>query len=162
YRRIDRLRPSGHIYQVSQSGESCALRQTEIISSVIQVHLDLETLGQNDVRVIQISHPLAILLTQDCDLEQDFKVRTQLEQETNPSKKNDLCLSDKLLPSVLFCNVVTAQQQRSAKGINSEMWTRIKQNKDERYHFLQGVEISCDTLEQGLGEMAIDFKRYFT
>jgi hypothetical protein len=86
-------------------------------------------------------------------LEQDFKVRLM----GNPS--------DKLLPNVLFCNLAKAEDLRgtaATTGINSEMWKRISQNKDERYHFLQAVDGSCDALQIGLPETGIDFKRYFS
>lgn len=94
------------------------------------------------------------MVTQDCDLEQDFKVRfpTQLS-------------SDKLVPNILLSNVDTAAALRGtpqSTGINSAIWKRINQNKDERYHFLQAVDKSCDGCGTGLPEMGIDFKRYFT
>jgi hypothetical protein len=51
---------------------------------------------------------------------------------------------------------------KGREGINSTLWKPIKNNKDERYHFLEKVSSEVDVLEKGLPELAIDFKRYFT
>jgi hypothetical protein len=96
-------------------------------------------------------HPFAVILTQDCDLEQDFNVRQKQG------------VSDKLLPSILFCEVATAEELFGrVKSLGSKAWERIRINKDERYHFLQKVEPVDDVQGEGLPELGIDFKRYFT
>jgi hypothetical protein len=90
-------------------------------------------------------------MTQDCDLEQDYRVRSEGRA------------SDKLLPGILFCEVAAAQElYGQIRQNNPKFWDRIKINKDERYHFLQRNESMCDLLGEGLAELAIDFKRYFT
>jgi hypothetical protein len=92
-----------------------------------------------------------LVLTQDCDLEQDHRVRGEKQP------------SDKLLPAILFCEVSTAEELYGIiRQTNKKLWDRIKINKDERYHFLQKVDPACDRLQQGLPELAIDFKRCFT
>jgi len=100
---------------------------------------------------VRVHHPLAVILTQDCDLEQDFKAR------------QGHVAADKQIPSLLFCEVATAEDLYGfVKQTNKKLWDRIRINKDERYHFLQKVEPGDDALGQGLPEMGIDFKRYFT
>jgi len=104
-----------------------------------------------------IIHPFAIVVTQDCDCEQDFKKR----------QVNDL-VSDKIIPSILFCEVVAAEQLRNrdkdnkVREINSTVWGQVRINKNERYHFLESVPAESDVLGEGLPELALDFKRYFT
>lgn len=137
-------------YRAAASGSTISLRQGEILSNVIRIQVDLAFPGTEEQRVDSVEHGYAVLLTQDCDLEQDFKARQQLN---NP---------DKLLPNVLFCHVATAEQLRGVKGINTDIWKRISQNKDERYHFLQKVDAALDSLQQGIPELGIDFKHYFT
>jgi hypothetical protein len=44
----------------------------------------------------------------------------------------------------------------------SNVWDRIMKNVDERYHFLQVAPPEDDALGQGLPELTVDFKRYFT
>ena len=46
--------------------------------------------------------------------------------------------------------------------IKSNIWQRIRINKDERYHFLQIIPPEEDAFLQGIPELGIDFKRYFT
>ena len=154
--------PSAHIYRVSASDASFPLRQCEILSGVVQAHLDSEALvsGRADVR--QRKYAYAVILTQDCDLTQDFDARRAVVGELNPTERDVRSRSDKIIPSVLLCQVLTAQEQRGADKITSDIWTRIRQNKDERYHFLQAVDGSCDPKQEDLPELAIDFKRYFT
>lgn len=147
------MRPSAHIYRASPAVTKSCLRQGEIVSNISRFRIDPDTLGSENLGVQFALHEFAIVLTQDCDLEQDFNVR---------SVGN---LSDKLLPNVLFCNLAKAEDLRgtpATTGINSDMWKRISQNKDERYHFLQAVDGSCDAQQIGLPELGLDFKRYFT
>ncbi len=147
------MRPSAHIYRTSQSRPGVCLRQGEILSNVVRIRLDLATLGTEAMGIITVTHELAVVLTQDCDLAQDFTVRLAGRE------------SDKNLPNILFCNVAKADDLRGTPqttGINSEMWKRISQNKDDRYHFLQAVDDSCDARQVGLPEMGVDFKRTFS
>ncbi len=138
------------LYVVSTAGANDPLRQGEICSELIQVHLAVDTVGLAESAVEQKVHPYAVILTQDCDLEQDFKAR---HGQNKP---------DKMIPNLLFCEIVTAEQLRGTTGITSELWKRIRQNKDERYHFLQKVEPGDDAAGKGLPELGMDFKRYFT
>lgn len=134
-----------------------ALRQGEILSNLKQFKLNIESLRFGKPLAEPIIHPFAVIVTQDCDCEQDFKKR----------QANDL-VSDKIIPSILFCEVVVAGQLKDrdvgkeSKDINSKVWGQVKINKHERYHFLESVPAELDTLGEGLPELAFDFKRYFT
>jgi hypothetical protein len=102
-------------------------------------------------QVVQlVTHPLAIVMSQDCDLDWDFGAR---RAGAAPAKQ---------MPSVLFCEAIEAAVLRHSTDINSAIWSRIKINKDERYQFLQRVMPDEDALGEGLPELALDFKRYFT
>ena len=139
------------IYRPSMPGSGSSLRQGEILSNVPQFRFDAATLGIAAPSGEPMYHPYALILSQDCDLEQDFNVRQKQ------------IASDKLLPSVLFCEVATAEELFGrVKTIGSKLWERIRINKDERYHFLQKAEADSDALRQGLPELGIDFKHYFT
>lgn len=141
------------IYRVTAQRAESSLLQGEILSNLVQARLDLSTVGTDAPAVEFVTHPFVLVLTQDCDLDQDFKARQGQNKE------------DKLIPAVLFCQLPTAEELRGTStttGITSEIWKRISQNKDERYHFLQKVEPACDALHEGLPETAIDFKRYFS
>lgn len=136
------------IYSPSVPG--AALRQGEILSGMEQVRLSLSSVGTDQLRVELVNHPYAIIVSQDCDLEWDFKAR------------HNCATVDKLIPSVLFCEVVAAEALRGRPDIKSDIWRRIQTNKDERYHFLQAVGSNQDYPGEGLPELGIDFKRFFT
>jgi hypothetical protein len=134
-----------------RSSTEGALRQGEILSDLVQLNLVLESLNSHEGPLFEpVTHPYAIIVTQDCDIIQDFAPRQSQAQ------------SDKLIPSVFFCEVITAEELRGRGGIDSQLWRRIKQNKDERYQFLEKIAPDDDLLNQGLPELGIDFKRYFT
>ena len=133
-----------------------ALRQCEILSSVIQREcVDVSSLGTSELFSFAITAKYAVILTQDCDLEQDFRVRF-----VEPKPR-----SDKLLTSILFGVVVTAADLFSASANNSrKQWERlnIEGNKNERFQFLEKAAPETDSAGQGLPELAIDFKQWFT
>jgi len=139
------------VYLPSQDG---ALRQGEVISGLVQIRLGLENgfPGPDDEHaVIRIEHSLALVVSQDCDLDWDYKNRSGLE--LNPQKE---------MPNTLFCEVAAAAELRGLEGINASIWGKIKTNKDERYQFLQRIPRNRDAAGEGLPELALDFKRCFT
>lgn len=140
------------IYSPSQTDTS--LKQGEIVSNLPQIVLSPESFlseEEKDLKVLKRIHPLAIVLTQDCDLEWDFRERKQ--DEPKP---------EKLIPSILFCEIHTAEELSSSPDINSKIWARVKRNKDERYQFLNRITPVDDAHGIGIQELGIDFKRYFT
>ena len=148
------------IYMISSSSEP--LRQGEILSNLLQLPLDPDKVdlaldpekGEDNRRTFiqPVYHPFSIVVSQDCDLDWDFKAR----------KNEDPTQRHKLLPNILFCMVTTAEELRGRSDMKSDIWKRVKGNKDERYHFFQKVEPAWDLLGQGLPELGADFKRYFT
>jgi hypothetical protein len=128
-----------------------ALRQGEILSNLKQFKLNIESLRSGKPLAEPIIHPFAIIVTQDCDCEQDFKFR------------KDNIISNATIPSILFCEVVAAETLRNRdKDINTKVWGQVKINKNERYHFLEAIPKIADILDEGLPELTLDFKRYFT
>jgi hypothetical protein len=125
-----------------------SLRQCEILSDLIQVHLDVACIGSGAEVALRRKHPFAIVLSQDCDLTQDGRARIGT---TN---------TDKMIPSVLFCEVTTANELKST--LDQRRWDAIKINDNKRYQFLQKIEPHEDALGEGLPELGIDFKRFFT
>ena len=142
----------------SPSPTAGALRQGEILSHVIEVSLNLESLQHGQPEQLQFDekiHPLAIILTQDCDLDWDFKAREV------PGSHEQRPLDHKKIPKILLCEVWHADQLSGEPNINSGLWRRIRRNGDERFHILSSISQEEDTLREGLPEMAIDFKRIF-
>ena len=138
------------IYVKSAAGADRHLAQGEIISGLAYAHIDLLSLESPPLRISPIVHPLAVTVSQGCDLEQDFRARLG---DAKP---------DKVVPSVLLCEVVSANELRSRVPRDSKIWGRISQNNDERYHFFQAIERECDAQGTGLDELGVDFKRFFS
>ncbi len=141
------------IYRSSESG---ALRQGEVVSGVVQFRIDPDNLDAalagGRAEILQEEHPFAIVVTQDCDLDWDHRTRQEHVGTT----------SAKLLPNVLMCELKDASEAPRQPGMKALPWTRIVQNKEERYQFLQAVTPDEDAQGIGLPELLIDFKRYFT
>lgn len=143
---------SPKMYRVAPATGASPIRQGEILSNLFHAQMAVESIHDSDVvSVNTIIHPLSIVLTQDCDLEQDFKVRDQGRD------------SDKQIPCILFCEVSTAPELAARLGKTSKAWKsdRIPQNKNDRFHFMQRIEPAFDALHAGLEELGVDFKRYF-
>lgn len=140
------------IYTRSELGGP--LRQGEIVTGLVQAVMALETVLTSEPELDYVHHPFAIVLTQDCDLEQDWKAR---HTATDPGQS----VSQGGLPTILFAEMNTAESLRGRVGA-SDIWKRVRQNKDERYQFLESVPPDEDALSEGLPELGIDFKRYFT
>ena len=108
------------------------------------------------IEVRKILFPAVIVLTQDCDLKQDHKFRT----ETQPTR-------DKWLISVLLAPMYNADHffegnHLSGIDINSQPFSRSKtpcqtimKNQNPRYHYLEFSDVP-------LVPSVIDFKHYFS
>jgi hypothetical protein len=123
------------------------LRDVEFVTWVDETDGELATATQ----VL----PYCAILTQDCDLEQDYNARSTTGAN-----------HDKHLPSILLCPAYTASSVKdgthlSGQGLtmgrqSSDNWNKIKQNNFPRYHYLGKDE----ALQ--LPELVLDFKHYFT
>ncbi|MBU1110145.1 hypothetical protein KKB83_00820 [Patescibacteria group bacterium] len=110
------------------------------------------------VEVAKITLSYAVVLTQDCDLEQDYKCRACSSQENSSN--------DKFLQSVLICPAYLAEQFKTGIHLeklglkmntwSSEQWKSITQNQNQRLHFLS----EDPALE--IEDLIIDFKHYYT
>lgn len=138
----------GKLYAPSQGGP---LRQGEILSDLIETRMVSVSKDQAP-QVDLVTHPFALILSQDCDLDQDFQARNNPETVSHPT--------DKLLPSVLFCQATSATDLRSHLS-DSQIWKQITQNKNERYQYLRSVPAEMDALGTGTPDLGTDFKRYF-
>ena len=115
--------------------------------------LDSET---EEIKIDQITIPFFVVLTQACDLQQDYKDRN----ENNGGKQ------DKVIDSVLVCPAYIAELVKQGKHLeklritreqyNSERWNVIKRNNNARYHFLK------EDKKLKIPELVVDFKQYYT
>jgi hypothetical protein len=143
----------------SPSPADGALRQGEIVSDVIQVHLRAESLGPEvgDVDLEEKVHPYALILTQDCDLDWDFKARATQPTDRGEENKRQA----KLVPNVLLCELTTTETLRPRLA-GGDVLKRIRNNQDERYHCVPAVTLEEDRAGEALPELIADFKRVFS
>lgn len=139
------------IYRASDDKE--ALRQGEILTGLIQFKPVPSESSPNldQTQFKPIVHPYAIIVTQNCDLDWDYTAR---QNQNQPNK---------LLNSILFCQVHTAQEIRSNKTvqINSADWNLVKSNRYQQYHFLEKIPLQRESSQEGIPELTVDFKRIF-
>ena len=128
-----------------------AFKQGDILAGVRTfslVSLDDEDRPTGELR--RFSH--SVIVTQDCDLEQDYSARfPDGEREVSP---------DKQLFGVTLCGAYpkdtlkAGKHRDQAKQFGSKEWKPVAQNKEPRYQYLGNIP--------GLGEpLVADFKDYF-
>lgn len=140
----------GHVDKYVPSDVDGRLNLGEIISGLVQTFLTLDSLDTDAPSLDTQTHPFAILLSQDCDLEQHY------------ARLSDPGSGDPGLPNMLFCEAIDVDVLRSRLHGGSKRWEKVKSNKDERYHCLEGVKAELDSAGDGIGSLGIDFKRCFT
>lgn len=147
--------PSAVVYAPSLS--TGPLRQGEILSNVFSYRI-VEATPEEDATIEPSEWKTAIVLSHDCDLEQDFRLRAKIATGADYESHRD-----NLLLSVLLCPVFPEDEiGATIKSQGSTALTRFRQNKEERYQFLRAVDPALDALQEGLSAMGIDFRRYFT
>ena len=147
-----------------RSPEHGTLRQGEIISDLFAVRLKTGAERDTEDNAKKVPYAYSIIVTQDCDLEQDYAAR-----------KNEGAGKHRLLRNILLCEVEQAkilkhgdmiqelpEDKRARSPIGRREWKIVVRNKDERYHFLAKIEKLEDSLNEGLPQLVVEFKRYFT
>lgn len=139
---------SGQCY--APSSGTTPLRQCEILSGVRQLAPKAGDAWSESPRFDLIGHPYAIVLSQDCDLEQDYRSRSVSPPDPRL-----------MLPSVLLCEAVPASEEKQQPKI-SAIWKQVTQNNHERFHYLSRIAANEDSAGIGIESLVLDFKRYFT
>ena len=141
------------MYEKHNYSRAC---QGDILRDLVYVEWAYQESGKITISDREI--PYLVILTQDCDLEQDFT--------NHNSSPADGFNHDKFLQSILVCPAYLAEELRvgdqlseigmKMEPINSERWSLVKKNQTPRYHFLKGQT------EYQVPELVIDFKHYYT
>ncbi|MFZ3169428.1 MAG: hypothetical protein WA130_17575 [Candidatus Methanoperedens sp.] len=103
----------------------------------------------------ELTLPYIVVMTQDCDLDNDFKNRSI----TNPDKH------DKYLRTVLVCPAYVAEDFKDGNHLEdlelkmekweSKRFKQIKEQNNARFHFLEPEQ------KLQVPELVIDFKHYY-
>lgn len=126
------------------------LRQGEVLSGLHRSTLSIEALAKGEIVVSRTILDFAIIVTQDCDLDQDARKRQEGQGSDSP------------LLDVLLLEAFPVETFRSRLTPGSETWKRVKQNKNERYHVLECAPAEIDPTGIELPHLGLDFKRYFS
>lgn len=146
------------------------LHQGEILAGLVRVRQSLDSIGNDNVRVEETTHPFVLVLTQDCDLSQDATARgIEAQALADPLLLNDEEFRKKhenapkyQIVNVLLCEAVPTSELKAYVPPGKDIWKRIIQNKDERYQCLEAVPSEQDSTSGGVPSLACDFKRFFT
>jgi hypothetical protein len=130
--------------------------QGDILKDIMFIEWDIASSDPNDVSFVKNNLPYIVILSQDCDLDHDYKNRN----DQNAEKQ------DAYLQSVLVCPAYLKEIFKAGdhlKGFDMRMETKggdnykkILKNLDHRYHFLQGDQ------RFQIPDLIIDFKHYYT
>ncbi|MDO9591969.1 MAG: hypothetical protein Q7I98_02110 [Erysipelotrichaceae bacterium] len=102
-----------------------------------------------------IVYEYVVVLSQECDLDQDYKERSTKADDQDKHLQALLCAPAYLavqLRTGTHLEKINLQMQK----INSERWKNIKSNKNERYHYITGSPAI------NVPELVIDFKHMYT
>jgi hypothetical protein len=128
------------------------LRQGEIIANLLEPRLRIAELTAIDVnqpaKVDPIHHPYSMIVSQDCDLEWDYKARTGEAP------------GHKVLTHMLFCELFSRDDITDQSKRKSQAFGLIKDKQDQRYHYLE--EATVNGTEESLPELIADFKTTFS
>lgn len=142
-------------YVRHDSGRYC---QGDILRDITVVTwaAEQETGAGREVKISDRELSYAVVLTQDCDLEQDYRNRSDSGRKDN----------DKYLQSILLCPAYQAEQLHQGthlaeqaltmQSFNTDRWKSIRSNNVYRYHYLSAYP------DFQIPELVIDFKHYLT
>lgn len=140
--------------RLRRASQGDILRDIECIEYVVE--------RRGIIEVSKISFPLVVVLTQDCDLEQDSRYWVQKQGSKSPSTH------DKQLFNVLVAPLYNAEhvfQGTHLENLDLKMATinrgktegkMLMQNERPRYHYIHFPD------EVSIVPMVADFKHYFS
>lgn len=134
------------------------IRQGDIFPNLPYYESYIESNGEFELTVYEF--PFAVVLTQDCDLEQNKAARDRI----NPT--DEVHSNDKHLISVIVAPLYNAEHLFagdhlkdigiSAQKLNSNLRGPVTTNQNPRYHY---IEFDDSVV---LPNSVVDFKHYFT
>lgn len=148
------------------------IHQGDILNNV--EYIEYADIIDGNIEISKITFPKVIVLTQECDSIQDYTNRKKCYDNINAGnevKTNQFLLSTIVAPLYSLDDIVSGEHLSNIgifvdgkltdcslkyEHINSEKKKLLKQNKDDRYHYLK-IEINGKYVEY-----VIDFKHYFT
>lgn len=140
---------------------SGALRQGEILGDIwehVPRHPPVESQPDQTFAVDSVLYKFVVVMSPDCDLDWDFKARFPDQPSKDQlTQHNDVSSQAASLSHVFLARCYLEANIRPLVP-GSDLWKRIKQNQDERYHHLQSASL-IDLPQTTLPDLYIDFKK---
>lgn len=135
------------------------LRQGEILTGLRRVVPEPGS-AFGELKADIIEHRFAVILSQDCDLEQDFSARYEVVD--NETQQQLAGRERKKLSCVMFCDAIPVDELKGRID-DKRVFEFANKNKNERYQFLREVKPEEDAHGKGIAAgLGLDFKRYFS
>jgi len=135
--------------------ENGRVYQGDILRDMLVLEMEYDDEKGSRYSVVEKKVPYIVVLTQDCDLEQDFNNRVQISEK-----------HDKYIDSILVCPAYLAEEFREGTHLkdfdlkmerwDSKRYKQIKTQNNYRYHYLEGYQ------PYQIPNLVIDFKHYYT
>jgi hypothetical protein len=140
-----------------------SIRQAELLSSVSELQaIDGGSAESgSEIEIRKVEHPLAIVLSQDCDLEQDCHLR--FPDDADPLPRDEADHHPHSISHVILCDAYSESEllQRLPEGFGAKDRKRIYQNQNERYHTLDEGVVATGSQEYPVERLFLDFRRFF-
>jgi len=158
----ERANPVPFRYDASPAAGT--LRQGELLGEVWEHRPEHPpgSLPQDaSIQFKSVYHPFVMVMNPDCDLEWDFKARfsDELSQRTY-QHTGEISQPNALISHVILCDVYELSKIRNLVPPGKDIWKRIEQNQDERYHHLKPAQVEDMPVSQ-LPDLYLDFKKVF-
>jgi len=127
-----------------------ALRQGEILRNLWEhrtTHPASAAPTGTNFPVQSFERTLTLVLTADCDLEQDFHARELHLDDEDPT----------VIPHVLLCDLYTRDSIRT-RFANKELFKPVQKNHNERYHRLDSAAVGIPAVGV-LPDLYMDFRK---
>lgn len=142
--------------------KSASIQQCDIFRDVEFIEYAQEF--DETIEISKIVFPYVIVLTQACDLQQDFKNRVRLENDNEGNNNHDKLLFSSIVAPIYNYDEFLEGKHLSQLGLSMSNIGKkdrspsknIMMNENKRYHYLKFSE------DVKIVESVIDFKHYFT
>jgi hypothetical protein len=140
-------------------GRRRPLRQGEFLAGLWE-HRAIIATESATVGFSSILHHLSVVLTADCDLEQDYNMRFSKggDRQWSSVEADD---HPQCTPCVIVCDLYPMNRVRYQEGMNPRIFSAVEKNQNERYHTL----LTPLARESAAGKpeySIIDFKKSFS
>lgn len=142
---------------------SCYFKRTDFLNRIAQgdifsdIDVQIHSLSTDtELETVTLHLPYAVVLTQDCDLFQDYSTRADVEAKNHDKRLQTVLLAPAYLATPFRQGEHLLEIDMQMEPKSSEPWKKIAQQNDARYHHLKPCPLNT------VPELVIDFKHYYS